>query len=206
MKKTDNYAIQMAQAQRRFLTYDQELILQKCPLPYDDTYFYPVMLGQRYRLHRRTGSLERQQDGQWQDANQFGPVMTLLDWICDCKPNRQLAGTMTGIQNFGHQFHQNLVEDCEDPVAARFDRDPEAFCRACQALGGTPLPGCDMGYAIELFDRLPIGIKFWHSDEEFPAQIRWLLDANALQYLRYETMYYAVGLLKGLLLEKAVLY
>ncbi len=206
MKQKDNYAIQMAQAQRRFLTYDQEQILKKCPMPYDGEYFYPVMLGQRYRLRRQTGFLERQQGGNWQDANQFGPVMTLLDWICDCKPNRQLAGTMTGIQNFGHQFHQNLAEGGQDPVADRFDRDPASFHRACKALGGTPLPGCDMGYAVELFDRLPIGIKFWHSDEEFPAQIRWFLDANALQYLRYETMYYAVGLLKGLLLEKAMLY
>lgn len=206
MKLTDNYTIQMIQAQQRFLTYDQEQILQKCPIPHDEAYFYPVMLGQRYRLHRRTGTLERQQDGQWQDANRFNEVMTLLDWLCDCKPNRSLVGMMTGIQNFGHQFHQSLVEDGEDPFAAGFDRSPESLHSACRALGGTPLGGCDIGYAIELFDSLLIGIKFWRSDEEFPAQIRWFLDANALQYLRYETMYYAVGLLKGLLLEKAMLY
>lgn len=206
MKHADNYQLQMQQAQQRFLTYDQEKILAKCAVSHDGDYFYPVMLGRRYRLDRRTGSLERQQGEAWQDANRFNEVMTLLDWLCDCTPGRCLAGRFSGIQNFGHQFHQNLAEGGEDPVAMQFDRDPAAFHRACRALGGTPLTGCDMGYAVELFDGLPIGVKFWHSDEEFPACIRWFLDENALQYLRYETMYYAVGLLKSLLLEKAVLY
>lgn len=206
MKRVDNYEIQMGQAQQRFLTYDQRVIVAKCRIDCDADYLYPVMLGSRYRLCRRTGSLERQQGDIWQDANRFSEVMTLLDWLCDCAPERQLAGTFSGIQNFGHQFHQGLAEGGEDPFARKFDRDPAAFHRACRALGGTPLGGCDMGYAIELFDGLPIGVKFWHSDEEFPAQIRWFLDENALQYLRYETMYYAVGLVKSLLLEKAVLY
>ncbi|MBQ4642066.1 MAG: DUF3786 domain-containing protein [Oscillospiraceae bacterium] len=206
MKKADNYEIQMRQAQRRFLTYDREAIMAKCQVAGDGEYLYPVMLGRTYRLCCRTGSLEVQQGDSWQDANRFSEVMTILDWLCDCKPDRCLAGRFTGIQNFGHQFHQSLVEDGEDPTAAKFDRDPAAFHRACKALGGAPLSGCDMGYAIELFEGLPIGVKFWHSDEEFPAQIRWFLDENALQYLRYETMYYAVGLVKSLLLEKAVLY
>ncbi len=205
MKKADNYQIQMRQAQQRFLTYDQDAIMAKCHIAGNGEYLYPVMLGRTYRLCRRTGALEVQKGDSWQDANRFPEVMTLLDWLCDCKKDRCLAGRLTGIQNFGHQFHQKLTEE-EDPTAARFDRAPESFHRACRALGGTTLSGCDMGYAIELFDGLPIGVKFWHSDEEFSAQLRWYLDENALQYLRYETMYYAVGLLKSLLLEQAVLY
>ena len=45
------------------------------------------------------------------------------------------------------------------------------------------------------FDGLPIVIQLWLGDEEFPPSLRFLWDENALMYLRYETMYYAKGLL-----------
>ena len=64
--------------------------------------------------------------------------------------------------------------------------------------------GADMGYAIEVMDGLKVALQFWHSDEEFPAQIRYFWDENALQYIRYETMYFAVGHLRSLLLRLLV--
>ena len=39
-------------------------------------------------------------------------------------------------------------------------------------------------------------------DEEFPPGLRFLWDENALMYIRYETMYYAKGLLLQRLAEK----
>ena len=53
-----------------------------------------------------------------------------------------------------------------------------------------------MGYAVELFDGLKIGILFWAGDEEFTPRFRYLWDENADQYIRYETMFYAVDLLR----------
>jgi hypothetical protein len=41
-------------------------------------------------------------------------------------------------------------------------------------------------------------LQLWFGDDEFPPNVRLLWDENATMYLRYETMYYA----KGLLLEK----
>ena len=58
------------------------------------------------------------------------------------------------------------------------------------------MPGADIGYGIELFDGLRIGIQFWHGDEEFLPRVRYLWDENATQYLRYETMHFAIGLLR----------
>ena len=58
--------------------------------------------------------------------------------------------------------------------------------------------------AIEVMDGLKIALQFWHSDEEFPAQIRYFWDENALQYVRYETMYFAVGHLRSLLFRLLV--
>ena len=38
-------------------------------------------------------------------------------------------------------------------------------------------------------------LQLWFGDEEFPPNLRILWDENALLYLRYETMYFAVDAL-----------
>ena len=50
----------------------------------------------------------------------------------------------------------------------------------------------------DLFDGLSIVVQLWLGDEEFPPNLRFLWDENALDYIRYETMYFA----KGMLLER----
>ena len=49
---------------------------------------------------------------------------------------------------------------------------------------------------MPFFEDLRIAVQFWHGDEEFSPRLRFLWDAAADQYLRYETMYYALGLLR----------
>ena len=194
----DNYAIQMQNAQKFFLTYDQEKLIRKFRLRADESYLYMTMFATPYRLHRHTGSLERFQDG-WQDANTFGEVMTLLDILCDSRDDRFLAGRWCSTQNFGKHIHTGLLEIEQDPLADLFDQSPDRLRRVCLALGGRPIQGGDEAYAVEVMDGLEIGIFFWASDEEFPAQLRFFWDENALMYLRYETMHYTLGYLRQLL-------
>ncbi len=205
MERTDNYILQTQAAQRRFLTYDQDKIITKFCLPYDAKYLYPTMLHRRYRLDRHTGALAVETENGWQDANRFNPVMTLLDMLCDSADNRYLTGRWKAMQDFGLMFHRNLLEDRRDPVAEEIDRHPQIFRAACEALGGTPIPGGDIAYAIELFDNLAIGLRFWHGDGEFAPRLRYYWDENALRYIRYETMYYAVSLLQTQLREQSLL-
>ena len=194
MERKDNYAIQARDAKNRFLGYDQEKLIQKYGLKYDEEYLYTAMLSQPYRLHRKTGDMDKLADGLWQDANSFGEVMTLLDMLCDARDDRSVSGKWKSMQSFGLMFHRNLLEERRDPNADHFDRHPEQFHKGCLALGGKPVPGCDMGYGVELFDGLPVAVQFWHGDEEFFPRIRYLWDENALQYIRYETMHYAIPL------------
>lgn len=202
MKRVDNYAIQARAAKARFLTYGQDKLIGKFSLACDEEYLYLTMLGDLYRLSRCTGDMERQVDGIWQDANSFHEVMTVLDLLCDSKELRCLSGRWKQMQHFGLMFHQNLLENEKNPLAEAFDRDEKALRRACDALGAREIPGGDFGCAVELFDGLSIGMLFWHGDEEFAPRLRYFWDDNALQYIRYETMYYAVGLLETRLNEK----
>ena len=202
VKKRDNYQIQVMQAKKLFLTYDQQELIKRCRLRYDADYLYIKLLSEDYRICRVSGDMERLHGGNWVDGNGFGEVMTILDWLCDSKPERYITGRWVNLVNRGPYFHRSLQEEGEDPRAVFFSENPDAFCRACEALGGEKMPGADIGYAIELLDGLRIFVQLWHGDEEFPSRLRCLWDENTSQYLRYETTWYAVGLLMQRIKER----
>lgn len=194
-EKRNNYQLQVMQAKRHFLTYDQQELITRCRLRFDETYFYIKFLAEEYRIHRKTGDMERLHGGIWIDGNSFGEVMTILDWLCDSRADRYITGRWINIVTHGHYFHRNLQEDGSDSNAELFDRRPEAFIVACQALQGKALPGGDIGYAIELVDGLRVFVQLWHGDEEFKPRLHCLWDENTARYLRYETTWFALGLL-----------
>ena len=195
MARTNNYLIQSQQAKQRFLTYDQNRLIEKLHLSADGTYLYVTMLSRCYRIERPTGNIEKEAASGWVAADSYEEIMTLLDLVCDSKENRFLTGKWKNMTDFGLMFHRNLLENKKDPWAEKFQAQPDAFRNACEVLGGTPFPLGDIAYAIELFDGLSILIQLWFGDEEFPASLRFLWDENALMYIRYETMYFAKGLL-----------
>ena len=152
----DNYQIQLQNAQKFFLSYDQEHLIQKFGLHADEDYLYPIMFRTLYRIDRKTGNFERYR-GTWQDANTFGEVMTLLDILCDSKDDRYLTGKWMSTQMFGKYFHSGLLEPEYDALADAFDKAPSSLWKACKALGGHPIVGGDEAYAVEIMDGLEIG-------------------------------------------------
>ena len=195
MEAKNNYHLQTLQAKRRFLSYDQSALIRKLGLHADSDYLYVNFLCKPYRIDRATGNLFRFAQQSWQSADTHSEVMTLLDLVCDSREDRFLTGRWKQMASFGLLFHQELQEG-SNPVAERLSRDLPGLHRACQRLGGVPMPTGDVSYAIELFDGLRIWLQLWQGDDEFPPQIRYLWDENAKQYIRYETMYYAVDLLR----------
>ena len=194
MPRTSNYTIQARMARERFLSYDQEALIRKLGIPREETWLSVTLLSTPCRIHRKTGEIKVFSGGEWQETEDYATVMTLLDLVCDSREDRFLTGRWKSMRDFGHQFHRQLLEEA-DPWAERFQAQPDRFRKACQALGGRPLPQGDIAYAIELFDRLEIALQLWFGDEEFPPNLRLLWDENALMYLKYETMYFAKDLL-----------
>ena len=189
----NNYMLQARQAKACFLTYDQDTLIQKHNLKADAAYLYLTFLGEPYRIHRTSGDTSFLRDGCWLDGNSHGEVMTILDLLCDSSPRRHLSGRLQNMQDFGHQFHRDLQE--QNPDALFFDRCPEQLKKGCEALGGIPFQNGDIAYSLPVFEDLTVTLQFWQGDEEFAPRIRYLWDENALEYLKYETMYYAVGVL-----------
>lgn len=200
----DNYQIAMGQAQKLFASLDGNAIQKRWNLPGDEAYLYPVMLGSTYRLRRRDGFLQRQESGIYQDANRFDDVMVLLDLLCTNTVPVPMTGSLKSTQQFGMQFHRNLLENTCDPLAELSDRHPEKLTAACQALGGRVFSQGDIGYTLPLFGPVELTLAFWHSDEEFSPRMRFFWDESAIHYLKYETMHYAISLLRQALQEQGL--
>jgi len=198
MARTDNYLIQARQAKDLFATYDQDKLIAKLKLTHDEDYLYPVMFSETYRIHRKTGDIDRKTENGWVDANTFGEVMVLLDLVCDSRENRFVTGKWKNMTDFGLMFHRNLMEGKADPWADKFEANPEGFRSACESFNGIPFPQGDIAYTLEVFDGLCLTLQLWFGDEDFPAGLKFLWDENATMYLKYETMHFA----KGMLLEK----
>ena len=196
MARVNNYLIQAQGAKQRFLGYDQEKLIKKFGLRYDEDYLYVKLFDCRYRVCRKNGDMARFEGESWVDGNSYEEVMTILDLLCDSRDDRHLGGAWQNLQSFGMQFHQRLLEESRDAFAERIDAEPALLRRAAERLGAERLSGGDMGYSFRFFEDLKIGLLFWHGDEEFAPRVRYLMDCNAKQYLRYETMWFAVTLLR----------
>ena len=196
MEKRDNYAIASANARKLFLSYDQDALIRKMNLEHDKDWLYTRFFDGDYRISRASGDMERREGDTWQGANGFNEVLTLMDLLCDSREDRHLSGKIKNMLDFGHQFHQNLLEESRDPFTQKIQENPAAFAAACASMGGRERKGADVGFDIPVFQELSVTLLFWEGDEEFAPRLRFLWDENALQYLKYETMYYAVGYLK----------
>ena len=194
MERVNNYLIQASQAKARFLTYDQQKLIDKFQLKSDETYIYVNLLWKVYRIHRATGNMEYRIGNTWAEGNSYDEVMTLLDLLCDSRDDRRCAGRLSSMASFGRIFYRSSYDDKPDPTAQWIQDHLAAFQETC-ARFGTPISGGDFGYAFDLFDGLKLGFHFWEGDEEFAPRLRFLWDENALQYLRFETMHMAVSLL-----------
>ncbi len=90
-----------------------------------------------------------------------------------------------------------------DQLTMRFGRDAAGLVKAAEQAGG--LPG-DMGDAtviIDIFPRVPITLVLWAGDDEFPARMNLLFDANITDYMEPEDVTVACEVLTWRLIRGA---
>lgn len=191
LQKRDNYAIQAEEARIRFLTYDQSAM----PVQMDADYLYLTFCGAPYRICRADGHIFRLEGDVWRGADSHGEVLTIFDYLCDAKPGRASTGVFVSMASLGGHVHTGLAAS-SGALERGIDADPAAFRRVCLAWGGVEKPGGDLCFALELLPGLPVCLRFWHGDEEFPPMLDLLWDKNALLFLRYETTWFAAGVLR----------
>ncbi len=188
----DNYAIMQRAAEVRFCQYDPREILEKPGVFQENGYICTTFLGEPVRVDLQTGKVSV--GGR---EGSFGESLTVFDWLCDRKSHARAAwefcpvSSLPGVLVSGSGLTMNFAA-----LAAKTDKNPEAFRAACKALGGTETGAGDIGYTLLAFPDLPLQLKFYHCDEDFPASMTLLWDKNTLQFIRYETVYYLAGCLR----------
>ncbi len=192
MKKS-NYDIAKENMQVEFLKYDQEKILEKFHLQHDDDFLYIRFVQSLYRIGRKTGLVEHSPDGfATVFPADYNEAMTIYDMLCYSKDGCRLSGKFQAINGLkGTGFASKPNYSLFAPYTRYFDHRLSLLADACERLGGSPQPVGDVSYRLSLFDFFPVILQFWESDEEFDASLRLLWDENTLDFIHYETSWFA---------------
>lgn len=86
----------------------------------------------------------------------------------------------------------------------------QLFCRTqrtaeirLEKLGGIPQQSADISSKIMLFDFLPVILQFWDADAEFDAVLKIMWDTHILDYMHFETAFFAIKHLLSRLIEES---
>ena len=194
----DNYAQAAEDARALFLRYDQTALVEKFGLEADAAYLYIRFFNVLYRIDRRTAAVGRQCQAGFTEPCSYNEVMSIYDALCYPETRPTLAGRWCTVASLPGAAHASLLEDrmCGG-YAPRFDRQQAQFVQACEALGGQKAPFGDIGYRFSAFPFLPLILRFYGGDEEFPPKLSVLWDANTLDFVHYETTFFIAGHLLG---------
>ena len=131
--------------------------------------------------------------------------MSIYDVLCDSQPLCHLSHEWVNVASLCSIQGGTLSKDGDffKNSCARFSGDAAALDRACLALGGIPQPKGDVAYQLPLFPFLPLILRFWEADEDFPASMQVLVDKNTLDFLHYETLMFALSYLMTRLQEES---
>lgn len=192
MEQRDNYEISRQNAMDYFLRFPQEAMIEKFALEHDEEYLYTDFLGSRYRIHRKTAAVEGSDDGFCTVRTAgFQETLSIFDLLGHSDVCPHASGVWAPVNSLKHRPRTIAVKaELTDTYAGTFDKDVKAFRAACERIGGTAVPIGDVGYEFTVFRDLKLRLKFYCSDEEFPAQTVILWDENALEYVYYETAFY----------------
>lgn len=190
-----NYEISLQNAMKRFCSYDMTVLSQKSGVTDRGAYLETRFFGMKTIIEKKSGVITV--NGEKAD---FCEALSIFDWLCDGKKDAKAAfrfcpvSSLPGVLVRGKGLMMKSRE-----LSNMIHKKPDLFREKCLRMGGKIVDLGDMGAEIEIFPGLPMELKFYFGDEEFPPDITFLWDENILQFVRYETIYYiAATLMKRL--------
>ena len=86
-----NYDITLARMPGESLKYDQQRMIRMFCHDYDADHLYLRLLDRRYRISRRLGTIEWEDESSWRPAG-FLDAMTIYDLLCCARDGAALSG------------------------------------------------------------------------------------------------------------------
>jgi hypothetical protein len=125
------------------------------------------------------------------EPDDYTTPMCVYDYLCASRGDRRLSGEWKSTSALGNHVHSGGTDGGLYSDSARFFATcSEALSEACRGLGGIPQKKGDVSFILQTFDEFPVWVRLWLGDEEFEPALSLLWDANALQYMHYETVWY----------------
>lgn len=196
-KTMNNYDKMLADAQKRCAGYDMTALAAKKGVEETPEYLKTCFLGQEVRICKADAAVTV--DGR---PAGFGEALSVYDWLCDRKADAAASGdfcpvsSLPGVYVSGKGLGMNMPK-----LSACIHEDPARFHTVMASLGAHKLDLGDIGYRLDIFPDLPMCLKFYFGDDEFPPVLNLLWDKNILRFVRYETVYYIAGCLHERLKE-----
>lgn len=193
-KKTSNYDQTRDRVEGDFLKYEQEKMIEKFHLKHTPAYLFINFIGREYRIDRSSGRVEwfSEAENRYIHAD-FNETLTIFDVLCCSKDNCSISGSFVNVNDLHGVIKQYKLGHIFYGKNALFTGKCQELQKACQRLGGVPGQIGDVSSVLPLFDFMPISLQFWDGDDEFEAVLKFMWDKNTLDFMRYETTYYAIS-------------
>lgn len=190
--RESNYEKTRNRMRAAFLKYDQRQMVEKFHLEQDAQFLYMNFCGRKYALERSTGRvLWQPRDSAPYEEADFNVSMTLYDVLCCSAEGCRAAGRFCTL--YAAKGCVNTVQVGENyfQTAAQYFSGRVGLLRAaCERIGELSGMKGDLSAIIPAFDFLPVCLRFWDADDEFPASLQILYDENILDFMRFETVFY----------------
>ena len=202
-----NYEKTKRACAQAFCETDHSALIERFGLEQDADYLYVRFFEQSFRLSKRTGIIERREECEasgaatettWSEA-QFNEAMTIYDLLGYAQPSCRASRTMINMKS----LHTKIAATAPRPssiyaaqearLAAYEAQQSGILVQAAQAIGGAALNKADASAQFTVINDLAMQIQLWLPDEDFPASLQFFWDENVLQYMHYETVWYANG-------------
>ena len=134
----------------------------------------------------------------WSEA-QFNEAMTIYDLLGYAQPSCHASKTMINMKSLHTKIaatapRPSSIYAAQEARLAAFEAQQNGIlAQAAQAIGGAALNKADASAQFTVINDLAMQIQLWLPDEDFPASLQFFWDENVLQYMHYETVWYANG-------------
>ncbi len=171
------------ESKERFLTFDQQEMIDRFHLQNDADFLYIRFLDQPFRINRKTGELL--QGERSANSTEMSAVFELLTRSTSAPAP---IGTWASIAQLCTNTTTTDLGKYARGLSA-FEDSLESLRSVCEKLGGTPADKGDVSYILPVFENIPVWFQYWEKDEEFPASVQFLWDSSISLHFRWATLW-----------------
>lgn len=196
MKKTKD-EIQWEMIQHRFLSYDQEKMIQVFHLEHDEANMYIDFLGRHYRINRQEGFMY---DGERRAS--IDETVSVYELLTTSEHAPFLTGRWESIASLCTNTTDTSLGRYIDYLKP-FHDDTSLMQKTLLEMGAEPANKGDVSAVLTVYPNVPVWFQYWAADDEFPASIQFLFDAEITEHFRWSLLWNLMTMITDRMLETA---